>query len=356
MPSFEWVQRSNDGDPHQLRIMIIALVSLALAQPPKPPVLPTINASQARLEQTLPGLTDAGTAIAVDEPSGLVFAATENGRVHCWPRAAWLGVRNAVSSPDQFRAHDGPILAMVLGGGTLATAGADRKIKVWGLDHQAARQTIETAETVRTLAITRDGKRIAMGDDSNTITIIDAANGKAVSSLKGHTDWLLALDFSADGTQLVSGGYDGQLLIWDVSNGSKRVGQLQPPPPPKGPPNPSLTITSVAFRDDGKVVAAGTSNGAIVLVNVTDGKLVRTMTGHTSVVTGLRFHPAGNLLVSSAKDRAVKFWNADNGQPFASLDNHAAWVLGVSMLEKGTRFATIGVDGTVRIWDLTPKK
>ena len=128
--------------------------------------------------------------------------------------------------------------------------------------------------------------------------------------------------------------------------------------PPTAAPQPSTAaVTAVAFRSDGKMLAAGNSAGQIHLVNPVDGKVVRATTAqHASAVTGLAFHPGGTILASCSKDRTVKLWDVNAGGQLVSLDGHTAWVQGLVFLEKGTRMATVGADQTVRVWELSPKK
>jgi hypothetical protein len=109
---------------------------------------------------------------------------------------------------------------------------------------------------------------------------------------------------------------------------------------------------------DGKLIAVGGSDARIDLFQAADGKLVRSMPGHTSTIAALVFHPSGSVLVSAGKDRTIRLWNAANGQMMKSLEGHTAWVQGVAFLDDGTRLASVGADRTVRLWNLTepPKK
>lgn len=329
------------------------------AQPAKTSTYPPINPAQARLAQTLGGMDGPCHAIALNEAAETLIVAGENGSLMAWPRTAWMGVRIGEKAPDSMRVHDGPVLALAAAPGSLlATAGADRKIRIWALPGRDAKFALETGQMVRALAISLDGKRLAAGDDSGTVHLFDLPAGKPAGKLAGHADWILALAFSPDGTRLVSGGDDGQVLLWDLAGAKKILTfSLHPAPPPKSPPVPIVPITALAFRPDGKAVAAGDFAGQIHLLNPTDGKLIRSVqAGHASSVSDLTFHPGGTVLASSGRDRVVKLWNPDTGQLAANLEAHTSWVQGIVFIEKGTRLASVGADQTVRIWDLSPKK
>ena len=344
-----------------LTIVWACWAAFVTAQPPKPqpPALPAINPAQARLDQTLGGLDGPCYALVATPAAEFLIAGGEKGTLISWPRSTWLGVRVGSMAPDVSPAHEGPITALAWANGApLVSAGADRKIRFWSMPAREPAKTLETGQVVRALALSDDGKRLAAGDDSNTIYLYDIATGNPAGKLTGHTDWILCLAFSPDGSRLVSGSHDGHAILWDVP-GAKKLLELTlttTPPPAPAPALPAAT-TAVAFRPDGKMIAVGTSGGQVLLCNPADGKLLRaTAAPHASTVTGLAFHPGGALLASCSRDRTVKLWNPDNGQLAINLEGHTAWVEGIAFLEKGTRLASVSADQTVRIWDLTPKK
>ena len=46
-------------------------------------------------------------------------------------------------------------------------------------------------------------------------------SGKALQTLKGHTDWVYSVAFSPDGQRIVSGSRDKTLKIWDANSGQE---------------------------------------------------------------------------------------------------------------------------------------
>jgi WD40 repeat protein len=180
------------------------------------------------------------------------------------------------------------------------------------------------------------------------------ASAKPTLKLTGHTDWVLALAFSADGKQLLSGGHDGIVRLWDVAAGTKLLDiPAKPPAQPNMAPPPDNIIHSLAFAPDGKLFAAGGTDSQVHLFSLPDGKYARSMPGHTSSVTALAFHPSGTVLVSGSRDRTVRLWAPANGQAHKTLEGHTSWVEGVTFLAQGTRLASASADRTVRLWDLT---
>ena len=59
---------------------------------------------------------------------------------------------------------------------------------------------------IRCVAYSPDGKRIATCSDDRVVSIWDAENGeRLLEPLEGHTDAVLSIEFSPDGSFLVSG-------------------------------------------------------------------------------------------------------------------------------------------------------
>jgi WD40 repeat protein len=325
-------------------------------QPAKLPPQPPINPTLARLDQAITGLDGPGWALAAGNKAGMVAVGCEEGSVQLWQRDVLLGIRNGSNTGNVLHGHHGPITSLAWNGSpVLASAGVDHKIVLWSMTDGRALHTLPVGQIIRALAMSPDGRLLASAGDDLAVQLWQVETGKPAAVLPGPRDWVLCLTFSPDGSQLAAAGYDGVIRLWDMPAGKKRRDvSAAPPPPPKTTPEPVI-VWSLAFSPDGKQVAAGTAEGVIHLLNLADGKVVRSLQGHTSAVTGVQFHPGGTLLASSSKDRTVRLWNLTNGQPFKVLEGHGAWVQGVAFVAQGTRLVSAGADQTVRIWDLNPQ-
>jgi WD40 repeat protein len=82
--------------------------------------------------------------------------------------------------------------------------------------------------------------------------------------------------------------------------------------------NPTTTILhtgdisgfmSVAWSPNGQILASGGHNGTIQLWRVSDGRLIRTLEGHTSTVNSVAWSPDGHTLASGSSDSTVRLWS-----------------------------------------------
>lgn len=106
--------------------------------------------------------------------------------------------------------------------GTLAASGgADAQIRVWDILAGKTRLILNNQQNVRCLKLSPDGRFLAAGDDKAMLRIWDLDQPENVQTRTGHEGPILALDFSPDGTQLVSCGTNNwqrpaEILLWSL--------------------------------------------------------------------------------------------------------------------------------------------
>jgi WD40 repeat protein len=65
-----------------------------------------------------------------------------------------------------------------------------------------------------TVTFSPDGRMLAIGHW--TVKLLDALTGKVVTEFEGHRGTVRSLAFSADGKRLASGSGDGSAIVWDL--------------------------------------------------------------------------------------------------------------------------------------------
>lgn len=159
-------------------------------------------------------------------------------------------------------------------------------------------------------------------------------------------DYIVSLAFSPNGQTVASGDYDGEIYLWDIPTGSLRETLYHGDRP-----------NALAFSPDGAVLASGNiafdANSSIKFWRVSDGQLLRTLSGYDAYVSSVAFSADGRYLISSGSDasfaRRIRFWRASDGTPLATLDPGPTAVLSAVFSPDGTRFAYGRSDGTVAV-------
>jgi mono/diheme cytochrome c family protein/DNA-binding beta-propeller fold protein YncE len=124
----------------------------------------------------------------------------------------------------------------------LLCAGSDGEPKLYKMDRDKARQIGDDFNLIRKYAalpgrvyaarFSRDGTRIAAGsslDGTGEVRIYDTANAQVVAKNTEQGGGVYALAFAPDGKQVATGGFDGAVRLLDVTNG-KEVAKVVPVP------------------------------------------------------------------------------------------------------------------------------
>jgi WD40 repeat protein len=200
---------------------------------------------------------------------------------------------------------------------------------------------------VRSLTYSPDGRRLASAGDDGMASLWDATSGKLLRTIAGRDSSITAIcavAFSPDGRRLAGASLeDSSARIWDVTTG-RQVCELH---------GHSANVTRLAFSPDGKRLATASEDHTVKVWKTDDGRELLTLAGHAAGVTSVAFSPDGGRLASTGHDRAVHVWDSASGLLCFMLSGHAAPVMDVAYSPDGRRLATASLDDTVKVWSTT---
>jgi hypothetical protein len=163
----------------------------------------------------------------------------------------------------------------------------------------------------------------------------------------------LGLAFSPDGKMLALGTWQGIVKVLDVSTGNDL-----PAPAPHND-----WVCSVAFSPDGTLLVSaggsefaperngGKTSAQVKLWDIKAGKELGELTGHTNKVFSAVFSPDGETLATASADQTVRLWNVATRKQSAVLEGHTEAVWSVAFSTDGKTVASASADRTVRLWD-----
>jgi WD40 repeat protein/tRNA A-37 threonylcarbamoyl transferase component Bud32 len=166
------------------------------------------------------------------------------------------------------------------------------------------------------------------------IVALNLASGNS-ASLTGP---VRGLAFSPDGNLLAAGSVDGVVKLLDPVRGIERATLAHDGEPVHG----------LAFSADGALVAAACGT-AIKVWGTADGQLRHTLTGHTQPVTALAFAPHGNFLATGGEDWNINLWDVATGQK-QTLVGHKQNVAALAFTPDGQTLASGSWDKTLGLW------
>ena len=214
-------------------------------------------------------------------------------------------------------------------------------------------------DSVWTVAFTPDGKYVLSGSADKTMKLWDIAGGtlenkpweikckygKLIRTFSGHSENVNSVAFSADGTYILSGSADGTLKLWDVASGKElRTFTF---------PGHGDQLVLAVFSPDGKYILVGSGNDIdIKLLDISNGKVVKTFTGHSLIIRSIAFSPDGKYILSGSMDKTMKLWDASTGEEIKTFAGHLRSVSSVTFSPDGKYVLSGSEDNTSRIWNI----
>ena len=207
------------------------------------------------------------------------------------------------------------------------------------------------------------------GSEDKTVKLWDAATGALLRTFEGHSDWVISVAFSPDGTRVLSGSVDDTLKLWDAATGEllrtfeghARRGQLgrvlarwgpravgqrgqHAEAVGRGHGRAAAHLRGALERGQlGRVLArrgpraVGELDKTVKLWDAATGQLLRTFEGHADVVNSVAFSPDGTRVLSGSDDKTLKLWDAATGQLLRTFEGHTDEVTSVAFSPDGTR-------------------
>ena len=179
-------------------------------------------------------------------------------------------------------------------GSLVASVGQDNTIKLWNLANTEASQAILSDHTsqVKSIAFSPNGKLLVSAGFFGQVILWDVPSGTKINSFKTRA---ATVAISRDGNYLATVGRRSK--IWDIRN-PKEILELQTLPHDK-----SVLFWTVDFSPDGKWLACGDENGRLEIWDVQHQKLVQSLKASTDRIFSVQFSADSRFLVSMGSHR-----------------------------------------------------
>lgn len=317
-----WIEEGAQNDSGAAERPLVEVVRETLLQP-APPIYP----------HAVPV-----TALAFS-PDGTQLAVSGYYEITLWNLADGTLLRRIGGLPERITAlawHPQTNLLAAAGGtpgqwGTVALIDPARGFQT--------RLLCDLSETALAVAISPDGKQLALGSGDRTLRLFDVSSGKQTRVLRLHADWVQSVAYSADGMHLVSASRDrtvrvtradtgeiettyphheapalaaifscdgktilstantGPVHTWDATTGDLRKKNLEVP----GRPERLALLTGA--------LAVGCADGLIRICQPTERQIPFTLYGHDDAITALAVDSTGRTLASGSYDGTICIWS-----------------------------------------------
>ncbi len=308
---------------------------------------------------------------AYDPDSGSLALATHAGSVRYWrqPIPPFTGITGGSA-----RVAAIPRLSRVV------SVSNDDVLRLWNDDGDLmSARTLPS--TPRALAVSPDGKLLAITGSDHTIAVISVPDLRIVRRLQsvgrnvsfspdGHlladadnqtvrlwntTTWIPGLEVQVNrqsgsieamalgrGGLLAASTSAGEVIMWNIRTGKQMAAGHQGPGP----------VSTLAFSPDGQRLAMADGQGSIILWDPARLNRLEVLDSAPQPVWSLAFSPDGRTLASGSSDGSIRMWNLTERALTATLTSQ-----GIVRTLAFTADGETLLSGSSRIiaWDLDPR-
>uniref|UniRef100_A0A673ZJ84 Apoptotic protease-activating factor 1 n=1 Tax=Salmo trutta TaxID=8032 RepID=A0A673ZJ84_SALTR len=216
----------------------------------------------------------------------------------------------------------------------------------------------------------------------SSLQLWDIETSKKMADCSGHLSWVHGVQFSPDGSLLLSCSDDQTVRVWETNrvhtssavclkrdsdvlfnNGDITVVAADNRNRLNGRTGAVMfqsedqesRIRCTAICSQTSAVGLGREDGTIQVLEVPSGTSLATLQGHTRTVLHCQFTPEGHTLITSSEDTTIRVWRWRTGECVV-LEGHKEQVRCFSLLTTSpseTHLLSWSFDGTIKVWDMS---
>lgn len=277
------------------------------------------------------------------------------------------------------------IVAYSPDGSLLAVGGSNGTVLLYKASDYTVAQTLSMERTnIGSLAFSPDGKTLAVGAGAK-IFLWAVASGRNLNSFDAHRSAIISLAYSADGSQIIGGGGDNALRVFDA-NINRELAQTRAEHAREllyttfsrdrrfaayaasGDPFVRLVsladgstqlidnanaVSALAFNGDASLLAAASAE-AVILYDTASLRVETTLRPNQRLgaISALAFNSDSSQIAVGYSQGSIIIYAVANGRVTAELLGHTQAVRSLAFSADDRTLYSTSADGTLRIWSL----
>ena len=266
-----------------------------------------------------------------------------------------------------------------------------------------------SGKTAAPEAISDDKKyaveKYVVNDEGTGLRLWDISTGNIIHHFPEIKDCSLRLRFSPDGSYLIAGSYEGEIIAFNLKDFSirkfkgKHKGEFASVDDLAFLPNSKFVFSSsmptsgdaeiimwdidsgnivkrftywsldngLDVSDDGKHLLLGAREPAgstgsrrlgnnVILQDIQSGKKLRKLKGHNNIINTVTFSANGKFAASGDFDGVIKLWGLKTGKEDRTLIGHTGIVSSIKFSPDDRNLISTSADSTTRLWDISTGK
>jgi RNA polymerase sigma factor (sigma-70 family) len=217
---------------------------------------------------------------------------------------------------------------------SVISSSLDGTVRLWDRDTGAESRRFTTPGCAfHCLALSRDGKLLAAGAEELPgaglrkpgeaalgVFLWELPSGKERPRLGYYPGGVQALAFTPDGRTLAAAGRSVIVVLWDVADGKRSLGEVHPFTVSGG--RDGSPVKALAFGAGGRTLAYGFEKGVIHECDLASQTLRRRLVAFepaadapaTRGILSLAFAPGGESLAAGGSDHFIHMWESSSGK------------------------------------------
>ena len=300
---------------------------------------------------TLTGLRGFVTDLAFEANGKFLTATSRKGSLLVWDRETRKGIESLFDLGDLRRVAwhpDGKKLLVSSYSGDLSTYEWEGSRLKWV--HTQAKSSVPIVR------YSPDGLHLALAVFGEGAQLLDAKTGKVDRVLRRHNGHVNAMAFDGSGMRLATGGNDGAVRVWDLTEArtSVAIDSSRREKILVMASNPAKSELALAIANDSRNPLTDSSS-RIELLDLATGKVRKDLRGNTGVLTSIAFNPAGDRLIAGGQDAKVHVWDTQLSKPLLTFTEHKTAIVGLAMMQNNLALS-VDRDGEVRVWEVASQR
>ncbi|KAK2822733.1 hypothetical protein Q5P01_022798 [Channa striata] len=291
------------------------------------------------------------------EPDLLVSGGSDK-KLRVWKRKEEEGKLGHLEMLKMFGVQLGTILALAQNSTYLATASDDCTVALWLLSDLALDTSVEPHALLRghsrgvtCLAFSPDGGQLLSGGKDQALMLWDVSSSPVVLSKSlphSHRDWITGCVWTPN--CVISSSNDGRLCLWDLQTG-QRLREI----------SWSSPLTSVCCL--GQYVMAGCAEGRLHVWNWETSVEICHIAAHKQRIHHCSLLPNTDknkevnqeeiTVFTASDDGTVQLWKPLQTKHFSTFQGHSGGIHGVVRKAGVPEFLTVSDDCSLRSWTWT---
>ncbi len=307
-------------------------------------------------KRLLKGHDDVIHSVRFDVDGKRLLSASRDFTARIW------SLEDSEAAPLVFRKHTGSVndAAFLPLQEKIITGSDDGKAIIWDIANQKPVLTMEHNRPILKVEINSASTRVLTWADDATAILWDTVQGKNLATLKSSGAEVLVVHFSPDGKQVVGGRSNGTIITWSAEDGTEMTVLASGTEDPLS--GHSKGVTHLEFSGNGSKMISLAEDFSAKIWNLEKGNVVSTLAVYekeyikAQLFLSATFNEDGSQVVTGSSDKRVRLWNTDTGKQMDEFKGHENQVPVTFFSKDSSKIISAAYNNVAIIWDVEEKQ